>query len=613
MKHTYKYILLYFTLFISIVILQYFVNLYKETNISFQKDVLVKQAKAHFDDQINIRHWSSNFGGVYVKPTSGLTPNPYLLNNTLKVNDELTLIKINPAWMTRQLSELSDNKNFSFKITSLTTLNPDNQAIGFDKKALEYMDKTNELIYYELSEDNQFNYMGALVIEESCLECHGNYGYQIGDIRGGISISLSTIEYQSVVDSILKQSFIINSFVLLFLTSIALLIHLQLKNNDNLKIKILERTEELEYEKNYIHKILDANPDVILVTNGVKIVKVNAGFCSFFGVDDLLDFFDKYSCVSDCFISLDENPFPQDKKIDGIYWSEYISNNINKNHIIKLQKENEVFYFNVNAVKMNLEEDILIIMTNITDLKEKDKLLNDQLKMVSMGEMIGNIAHQWRQPLSVISTASTGIIMQKEYGVLEDKSLIDSCTAINNQAQYLSKTIDDFRNFIKGDRIKSLFSLKEEINSFYNLVEGSLKRHHIKMIFDTDMDIQIDGYENELVQCFINITNNAKDALKERVEENRFIFMSISKKDNNAIIKIKDNAGGIDPEILPKIFEPYFTTKHQSQGTGLGLHMTYNLIVDGMKGTIEAHNVSFEFENKSYDGTEFIISLPLSS
>ena len=89
--------------------------------------------------------------------------------------------------------------------------------------------------------------------------------------------------------------------------------------------------------------------------------------------------------------------------------------------------------------------------------------------------------------------------------------------------------------------------------------------------------------------------------------------MSISKKDNNAIIKIKDNAGGIDPEILPKIFEPYFTTKHQSQGTGLGLHMTYNLIVDGMKGTIEANNVSFEFENKSYDGTEFIISLPLSS
>lgn len=613
MKNIYKYILLYFVLFISILVLYHFINDYKKTNINFQKDVLVKQAKTHFDDQINTRHWSSNFGGVYVKPINGLFPNPYLVNNTLKVNDELTLIKINPAWMTRQLSELSKNKDFSFKITSLTPLNPDNQAIGFEKKALEYMTNTKELTYFELTEKNGFNYMGALVITESCLDCHINQGYQIGEIRGGISVSLSIDEYEAVVNSILEQSTVIGVFVLVFLISIAFLIHLQLKNNDNLKIRILERTEELEYEKNYIHKILDANPDIILVTNGKKIIKVNAGFCSFFGVANLEFFLEKYSCLSDCFISLDESVFPKDKKINGVYWSEYISNNIKQNHIIKLKKETKISYFNVNAVKMDRDEDILVIMTDITNLKEKDKLLNDQLKMVSMGEMIGNIAHQWRQPLSAISTASTGIIMQKEYGMLEDDKLIDSCNAINHQAQYLSKTIDDFRNFIKGDRIKSIFSLKDDINSFYNLIEGSLKRHNIKMVFDIDEDIQIDGYENELVQCFINITNNAKDALKERVEENRFIFISTSKENKNAIIKIKDNGGGIDQEILPKIFEPYFTTKHQSQGTGLGLHMTYNLIVDGMKGTIEANNISYEYENKNYKGTEFIISLPINN
>ena len=142
-----------------------------------------------------------------------------------------------------------------------------------------------------------------------------------------------------------------------------------------------------------------------------------------------------------------------------------------------------------------------------------------------------------------------------------------------------------------------------------HLVDSSIKNNQIKIILDLQEDIQIDGYENELIQCLINIFNNAKDALKEKNIGERLIFISTYINEDKTIIKIKDNAGGIQPEVLPHIFEAYFTTKHKSQGTGLGLNMTYNLIVNGMSGNIEVKNITYEYEGNNYSGAEFFISL----
>ncbi|MEA2019587.1 MAG: ATP-binding protein [Campylobacterota bacterium] len=253
-------------------------------------------------------------------------------------------------------------------------------------------------------------------------------------------------------------------------------------------------------------------------------------------------------------------------------------------------------------------------ITDITDEIYKNNLLLEQSKLASMGEMIGNIAHQWRQPLSVISTAASGMKMQQEYQVLKDEDIPKMCDAINDNAQYLSKTIDDFRNFIKGDREKGKFNLAESINSFISLVESTIKNNNINIVLDLEKSMEIDGYKNELTQCIINIFNNSKDALKEKMlnNEDRLIFISTIEDNNKAIIKIQDNAGGIPEDILPKIFEPYFTTKHKSQGTGLGLHMSYKLIVEGMNGTIEASNKDYTYDNKKYTGALFTITLPLS-
>ncbi len=248
---------------------------------------------------------------------------------------------------------------------------------------------------------------------------------------------------------------------------------------------------------------------------------------------------------------------------------------------------------------------------DITEQKNKERLFFEQSKLASMGEMIGNIAHQWRQPLSVISTSATGLQMQYEYELLDMKTIPTVCQTINENVQYLSQTIDDFRNFIKGERFLKDFDLTTVINSTIHLIEASLKSNNIKLILDLQDNLSIVGYQNELQQCFINIFNNAKDALKELKDEKKFIFVT-SVQENDKYIKItfRDNGGGIAEENITKVFEPYFTTKHKSQGTGLGLHMTYSMITNGMKGTISIENVSFEYNSMAYKGAQITIRLP---
>ena len=296
-------------------------------------------------------------------------------------------------------------------------------------------------------------------------------------------------------------------------------------------------------------------------------------------------------------LTLNINKFSKDH-------SSKIDDNIQSNYNIF-----KILIQDFNHMQKSIIENEESLKQQIIQNQQKDKILSEQSKMAAMGEMIGNIAHQWRQPLSVISTTATGIIIQKQYNILEEDKLIENCNIINDNVQYLSRTIDDFKNFIKGDRNKKIFSLKNDIDSFLHLVESTMKNNHIKIILDLQEDILINGYENELIQCFINIFNNAKDALKENNIENKLIFISTCKEKDKTIIKIKDNAGGIPSDILPYIFEAYFTTKHKSKGTGLGLNITYNLIVDGMSGTIEANNVTYDYEGKNYTGAEFLISL----
>lgn len=245
------------------------------------------------------------------------------------------------------------------------------------------------------------------------------------------------------------------------------------------------------------------------------------------------------------------------------------------------------------------------------DKREQENRLMQQGKLAAMGEMIGNIAHQWRQPLAIISMGANNIMVDVDLDAIDKQNLRKSAEDIANQTSYLSQTIDDFRSYIKGDKKKMTFSLNETIHSFLDLVKGPIKHNFITLVLELKDNVNVVGYKNELIQCFINIFNNAKDILIENNVEEKFIFISMSVENDNAIIKIKDNGGGIAEDILPKLFEPYFTTKHKAQGTGLGLHMTYNLIVNTMAGSIDASTVTYEHDGKKYTGAEFTITLPM--
>ena len=311
----------------------------------------------------------------------------------------------------------------------------------------------------------------------------------------------------------------------------------------------------------------------------------------------------------------------------GSFRAVHIPLTLENSQIIVISAEVSMEAFNkiIDDIKYKyLEETLLyllltlpIIFTTYLLIKEKTlenlKMEQDMMrseKMAALGEMIANIAHQWRQPLSVISTGVTGMKMQKEYGILNDEEFDKTCQAINDNAQYLSKTIDHFSDFIKGERNKVEFDLRDNINNFLTLVQGSIKIHNINIVLDLEENIKITNYPNELLQCLFNIFNNAKDALVEKKIEDKYIFISSKIKKNHIIIKIKDNAHGIANSALPHIFEPYFTTKDKSKGTGLGLNITYNLVTKGMDGSIEAYNVSFTYNKNEYTGAEFRIELP---
>ncbi len=276
---------------------------------------------------------------------------------------------------------------------------------------------------------------------------------------------------------------------------------------------------------------------------------------------------------------------------------------VENSNLILNQKKDELHYLNKN-LEIKVKDEI-----------EKNRIIQERLykadKLASMGEMISNIAHQWRQPLSVISTIATGTKLQKEVNSLKDEDLIENMDLINKNAQYLSKTIDDFRNFINDNRTIQFYSLSETISNFTNIIYSSIKDKNIKLILDLDNNIVVEGNPNQLIQCLINIFNNSKDALQEKNPDESLFFISSQKEDNKIILKIRDNAGGIPENILSKIYEPYFTTKHQSQGTGLGLHMTYRLITESMCGKIDASNIEFNYNQKIYKGAEFKITFDM--
>ena len=216
-----------------------------------------------------------------------------------------------------------------------------------------------------------------------------------------------------------------------------------------------------------------------------------------------------------------------------------------------------------------------------------------------MGEMISMIAHQWRQPISVIAAIATNIKINQDLGNLKDEKLRNYTDDIDTQVKYLSQTIDDFRNFFKPDKEKENVNLNEAVHHAIKLISKTLQTHNIEVVEIFQEGIQANIYRGEFQQVILNLINNAQDAIMQREIPDGRITVHTEEENDQIKIIVCDNGGGIEKSHYEKIIEPYFTTKGNN-GTGLGLYMCRTILETHMDGTLSYYNKD--------DGACFIIS-----
>ena len=299
-------------------------------------------------------------------------------------------------------------------------------------------------------------------------------------------------------------------------------------------------------------------------------------------------------------------------------------------------KEGREFHTIVNATTINLPEHRVRTFAFITDISEqkaleqtlieqqrsinelnndltqrveaevqanrkKDHIMYQQARLASMGEMVANIAHQWRQPLNIIALIMQEFYISGQLGTLDREKIEKEYARANSVLQYMSNTIDDFRTFFKHNNDGELFYVNSAIDSVMTLISKTMEHNNIEIRMNIEDNITVFGHKNEFIQALVNIINNAREAIVTHTKSG-VIELKAYTDSTDVKITIQDNGGGILKKDIDQIFEPYFTTKHQTQGTGLGLYMSHQIIVNNMDGSIYAKNRE--------EGTCFYISLP---
>ena len=843
---------------ISNILIFRMIDTNQKTQIDVFEKTILKEARAHFRDIINTRTWNSKYNGVYVK-ANNLKPNKYLKNNHIFTKDNEKLIKINPAWMTRQISEIANKRgDYYYKITSLRPKNPDNKPDNFEKKSLEYFEKNNTNEKYSFNRSkSKFNYIGALKIEKSCLNCHTSQNYKLNDYIGGIRVTLPTNDFQSFSTNLNKTTSInktliaiVSIFVFLitawFINTIynrqdeiekiskeneelsqryklaidgsndglwdwnietgevyfskrwkemlgfkddeleskldnwtnrvhpddlkkaqedieknqkGLTAHYEnvhrLRHKDGSFVWILDRGQTIFNQKGEAVRMLGFHTDITEQKNleislnksqedllksqkmanmafwklNIKSMKLSfsKNIKNLFGIEENKEF-----TLKELFV---RKIIKEDREKVTKTFTEAVKNRTPYNIVYRYQKENDetIRYINcsvdfemkdekvINAIgniqditeiqeiqnELNIlrtaieQAPITFVLTNkdgqieyvnpaftkttgytfeeaknqnprilksdftesfeyeklwetisnggtwngtfkninkegkefwemaiispiytnneisnylaikqeITkevylkqELQDKEELMIAQSRHAAMGEMISMIAHQWRQPIAVIAMGANNVLADIELESLDEAQTQEILNDIIHQTEYLSQTIDDFKNFFKPDKEKDYIFIEDVFNETFKVMGKMLDNNDITVIQEYKSKTQINTYSKELLQVFINIIKNAKEILVEKKEFNRLITINEYKLQNSIVIEICDNGGGIEEKNIEFIFDPYFTTKEEL-GTGLGLYMTKTIVEKHLGGNISAFNKK--------DGACFKIKLPI--
>ena len=339
---------------------------------------------------------------------------------------------------------------------------------------------------------------------------------------------------------------------------------------------------QLELEKDKLEKMIEFAPIPILMYDEDKnIILINKVFSDTLGYK-----LDEIPTIP----SFIKKVFVNARNIEEI--SRYYDNptKIQNQKQVMSTKKNEQKVEIINAVKLsnNISDKniYMISMLDITDMQKKDELMLAQSRQAAMGDMLAMIAHQWRQPLSVISMVANNLQVDMELqGQIKPQELTKLISTLNHQTQYLSQTIDDFRDFFKPDKRKEHITIADIIQRLQNLTQKALEDNGIKLTIENTLDVTLYTYPNQLIQVLINIINNAKDALNENEIAEPYIIINIKQTTKEYIIEVCDNGGGLDASIKDKLGEPYVTTKSKN-GTGLGVYMSKIIMEKQLHGEL---------------------------
>ena len=231
------------------------------------------------------------------------------------------------------------------------------------------------------------------------------------------------------------------------------------------------------------------------------------------------------------------------------------------------------------------------VIEMVADLRRKDQTLIQQSRLAAMGELIGNIAHQWRQPLNNVGLIIQNLQIEYNSGTLTCEGMDRDINEAMETIMRMSHTIDEFRNFFREDKGKHGFFIRSALNSTMTLISQNLRNQNIKVEIEDDGDVTTIGYQNEYAQVLLNIISNSREAGIERKISHPHILVRVTRENGFSVLYIRDNCGGIPDDVMPKIFDPYFTTRGPDRGTGIGLYMSKVIIEQNMDGHLTACNV----------------------
>ncbi len=560
------------------------------------------EADTHINKETALRNWIAGHGGVYVAPDERTPPNPYQANapdQTAVTGGGKPLTLISTAYLTRLLQEsYTELYGTRGRISSAQPLNPANLPSAWEQKAYTAF-AAGAVEYASVVDDGGKPYYGfarVLKATAACLKCHTEKGLQVGDTLGAISLLVDLAPYRQIERDELRSGAVTHGGI--WLVGLLGILAAVRVGTDYLRER--QDTQHAQMESQYLFQTMaDYSSDWIFWRNPDGLFRYVSPACEHISGYAPQAFY----ADPDLFLNV---VHPQDRESFRQHIEQANQGqSLSPQELRIVARDGTLRFLSHTCRPIHDSEGRFIGVRganhDITRLRENEQMLINQSRHAAMGEMINNIAHQWRQPISAV-----GLILQNlEYDYaerrLKPEGLHDYVARGRELIAKMSTTIDDFRNFFRPEYVPVVFDIRDSIRDAIAIIHDSFRAHGIEILWSDEGAHRVSGYPNELAQMLLNLLANAKDAILDRHISPGVVDIRVGTVADGIVVTMRDNGGGIPAEVLPRIFDPYFTTK--DNGTGIGLYMS-STIIGHMGGTLVARNVD--------GGAEFRLQLPVA-